>query len=181
MIHPTAEVQSKNIGTDTMVWQWVLILEKAVIGNNCNVNANVFIENDVVIKNNVTIKSGVQLWDGTIIGDDVFIGPNATFTNHLFPRSKKYPDTYLKTVIKKGASIGANSTIVGDIIIGEYAMIGAGSLVTKNVPNNVLVFGVPAKSIGYVCNCGEKLNKDLICARCKAAYRLENGKLWEVK
>ncbi len=137
-IHKLSDVQSKNIGKDTKVWQYCVILENAIIGENCNICAYVLIENDVVIGNNVTIKSGVQLWDGLVVEDNVFIGPNVTFTNDLYPRSKKYPEKFLKTVIKKGASIGANVTIIPGVVIGENAMIAAGSIVTKNVPDNYL-------------------------------------------
>jgi UDP-2-acetamido-3-amino-2,3-dideoxy-glucuronate N-acetyltransferase len=167
MIHKLADVQSKFIGNNTNIWQFCVVLPDAKIGNNCNINAFVFIENDVIIGNNVTIKSGVQIWDGIIIEDNVFIGPNVTFTNDMFPRSKKYPDKFLKTVIKKGASIGANSTIIGGITIGKYAMIGAGSVVTKNVGEQELWFGNPAKFKGYVCKCGRKCDKSLICEYCK--------------
>ena len=136
MIHKLADVQSKNIGKNTNIWQFCVILPNAVIGSNCNICANVLIENNVVIGNNVTIKSGVQLWDGLRVEDNVFIGPNVTFTNDMYPKSKVYPDKFLQTVIKKGASIGANSTILPNIIIGENSLIAAGSIVTKDVPAN---------------------------------------------
>ena len=147
MIHKLADVQSKHIGQNTNIWQFCVILPDAVIGDNCNICANVFVENDVSIGNNVTVKCGVQLWDGVRIEDDCFIGPNVTFTNDLFPRSKQYPQEFEKTIIKKGASIGANSTILAGITIGEHAMIGAGSVVTKDVPANTLWYGNPAKLI----------------------------------
>lgn len=147
MIHPLSDVQSKEIGEGTTVWQFCVILKGARIGNNCNINCHVFIENDVVIGDNVTIKPGVQLWDGITIEDNVFIGPNVTFTNDLKPRSKQYPQSFLKTIVKKGASIGANATILPGITIGENAMIGAGSVVLKNVPANTLWVGNPAKQI----------------------------------
>ena len=145
MIHHLADVQSKNIGKGTTVWQFCVILENASIGKNCNINCNVFIENDVKIGNNVTIKSGVQIWDGITLEDNVFIGPNATFTNDLLPRSKQYPKKFSRTLIKKGASVGANATILAGFIIGENALIGAGSVVTKDVPNNEIWIGNPAK------------------------------------
>ncbi len=113
MIHKLADVQSLNIGEHTTIWQFCVVLSGAKLGSNCNINAHCFIENDVIIGDNVTVKSGVQLWDGVTIEDNVFIGPNVTFTNDFLPRSKKYPDTFLKTIIKQGASIGANSTLVG--------------------------------------------------------------------
>ena len=147
MIHKLSDVQCENIGENTNIWQFCIILKNAKIGNNCNINAQVLVENDVIIGDNVTIKSGVQIWDGVTLEDNVFIGPNVTFTNDLMPRSKQYPKEFLKTTIKKSASIGANSTIVGGVTIGEFAMIGAGSVVTKNVPANALVGGVPSKII----------------------------------
>ena len=167
MIHQLADVQTEYIGDNTNVWQFCVILENARIGNNCNINAQVFVENNVIIGDNVTIKSGVQIWDGIILEDNVFIGPNVTFTNDLMPRSKQYPKEFLKTTIKKSASIGANSTIVGGITIGEYAMIGAGSVVTKNVGTQELWFGNPATHRGYVCKCGQKCDDKLICNECK--------------
>ena len=144
-IHEKAEVQTGSIGNGTLVWQYSIILKGAKLGNNCNINAHVFIENDVVIGNNITVKCGVQLWDGITVEDDVFIGPNVTFTNDKYPRSKVYPDEFSKTIIKKGASIGANATILGGIVIGKNAMIGAGSVVTKDVPEGELWIGNPAK------------------------------------
>ena len=167
IIHTSSDVQTSNIGDGTSVWQYTVILKGAVIGNHCNINCNVFIENDVQIGNNVTIKSGVQVWDGITIEDNVFIGPNVTFTNDFIPRSKQYPTNFLKTTIKKGASIGANSTIIDGIKIGEYAMIGAGSVVTKNIQNNELWYGNPAIKKGYICKCGTKCDDSLICNNCK--------------
>ena len=150
MIHPTSDVKSTNIGENTNIWQFCVVFPQAKIGSNCNICAQVLIENEVVIGNNVTIKSGVQIWDGITIEDDVFIGPNATFTNDLFPRSKN-PDWKLaKTVIKKGASIGANATILAGVTIGENAMIGAGSVVTKDVPANTVWYGNPARFVREV-------------------------------
>lgn len=147
MIHPLSDCKSNNIGKDSNIWQFCVIFPEAQIGDNCNICANVLIENDVVLGNNVTVKSGVQLWDGITIEDDVFIGPNATFTNDLYPRSKNPDWEMKKTIIKKGASIGANATILCGITIGENAMIGAGSVVTKDVPAGELWYGNPAKSI----------------------------------
>lgn len=149
-IHDLADVQSESIGEDSKVWQFCVILKDAVIGNNCNINAQVLIENDVIIGNNVTVKSGVQIWDGTRIEDNVFIGPNATLTNDLMPRSKKYPEKFAGITLKKGCSIGANATLLPGIIVGEGAMIGAGAVVTKDVPNNAIMVGNPAVIKGYV-------------------------------
>ncbi len=145
MIHHLADVQSKNIGKGTTIWQFCVILENASIGKNCNINCNVFIENDVKIGDNVKIKPGVQIWDGITIEDDVFIGPNVTFTNDLFPRSKNKTFDLKRTLIKKGVSIGANATLLAGITIGENTLIGAGSVVTKDVPANEIWMGNPAK------------------------------------
>lgn len=166
MKHSLADIQTSNIGKNTTIWQYCVILENAIIGDNCNINAFVFIENDVLLGNNVTIKSGVQIWDGITIEDNVFIGPNVTFTNDFLPRSKQYPNKFLKTFIKKGASLGANSTIIGGISIGNYAMIGAGSVVTKDVPSHELWYGNPAKFHSYVCKCGNKCSEACTCEKC---------------
>ncbi len=149
-IHPKAGVATDSIGEGTKIWQFVVILKGAEIGKNCNICANVLIEGDVVISDNVTVKSGVQLWDGTRIENNVFIGPNATFTNDLFPRSKEYPETFSGITIKRHASIGANATILPGVTIGEYSMVGAGAVVTKDVPDKAVVVGNPAKIIRYV-------------------------------
>jgi UDP-2-acetamido-3-amino-2,3-dideoxy-glucuronate N-acetyltransferase len=146
MIHPLSDCLSTNIGENTNVWQYVVVLSKAVVGDNCNICAHSFIENDVKIGDNVTVKCGVYLWDGITIEDNVQIGPNVTFTNDKYPRAKK-DFTLQRTLIKNNASIGAGSTILGGITIGENAMIGAGSLVTKNIPDNELWYGSPASFI----------------------------------
>ncbi|QPJ99040.1 N-acetyltransferase [Enterobacter mori] len=149
-IHKLSDVQTTSIGDGTTIWQFVVILKDAVIGNNCNICANSLIENNVVIGNNVTVKSGVYIWDGVRIEDDVFIGPCVAFTNDKHPRSKVYPDEFLQTTIRKGASIGANATILPGVEIGEKAIIGAGSVVTKDVPPYAVVVGNPARFIKWV-------------------------------
>jgi UDP-2-acetamido-3-amino-2,3-dideoxy-glucuronate N-acetyltransferase len=149
-VHSHALCESENIGKDTRVWAFAHVLPGAAIGSECNLCDNVFIENDVIIGDRVTLKCGVQVWDGITIEDDVFIGPNATFTNDLFPRSKVYPETFSRTIIRRGASLGANCTILPGITIGTNAMIGAGAVVTRSVPPNAIVVGNPAKIIGYV-------------------------------
>ena len=162
MIHLKSDVLTESIGEDTSIWQYCVVLPEAIIGKNCNICANVFIENKVVIGDNVTIKNGVQIWDGVTIENDVFIGPNTTFTNELIPRSKNHIIENLKnTLIKKGATIGANSTILPEITIGEYAFIGAGSVVTTDVPPNTLFYGNPAKQKGYITNEGVILDMEM--------------------
>ena len=145
MIHKLADCQTAIIGENTNVWQFVVVLPKAHIGENCNICAHCFVENDVIIGNNVTIKNGVYLWDGIELEDNVFVGPNVTFTNDKYPRSKKYPDQFQKTTLKKGCSIGAASVILGGITIGQNAMVAAGSVVTKDIPANELWMGTPAR------------------------------------
>ena len=149
-IHHLADVQCDEIGEGTRIWQFCVVLAGARIGANCNICAQVFIENDVVIGDNVTVKCGVQLWDGLRVGNDVFIGPNATFTNDRFPRSQVYPDSFPQTRILDGASIGANATILPGLTIGEGAMVAAGAVVTRDVPPQALVVGNPARVMRYL-------------------------------
>ena len=152
MIHPLSDCMNNSIPEDTNIWQFCVIFPNCQIGSNCNICAGVLIENDVMIGNNVTIKSGVQVWDGVVIEDDVFIGPNVTFTNDLFPRSKVRPGKFARTIVGKGASIGANATILAGHTIGENAMIGAGSVVTKDIPANTVYCGNPARFVRFVDN-----------------------------
>ena len=152
-IHPLAAVAEASIGSGTRVWQFVVILRGAQVGADCNICAHTMIEGDVIIGDRVTVKSGVFLWDGTRIEDDVFIGPNATFTNDLMPRSKVYPEAFSGITVRRGASIGANATLLPGITIGEYAMVGAGAVVTKDVEPHSVVIGNPARVI-------RKLNHD---------------------
>jgi UDP-2-acetamido-3-amino-2,3-dideoxy-glucuronate N-acetyltransferase len=149
-IHPTADVASPRIGEDTRVWQFVVILAGAVIGRDCNICSHVFIENDVVVGDRCTVKCGVQLWDGITLEDDVFIGPNATFANDPFPRSRVALEEYPRTLVKKGASIGANATLLPGVVIGERAMVGAGAVVVDDVPPGAVVAGNPARVLRMV-------------------------------
>ncbi len=142
MIHHTSNVQSNNIGKDTNIWQFCVVLPNAKIGENCNICSHCFIENDVVIGDNVTIKCGVYIWDGTIIEDNVFIGQNATFCNDRYPKSRNKNWVLEPVIIKRGASIGANATILPGITIGENAKIGAGAIVTRDVEPNETVIGI---------------------------------------
>jgi acetyltransferase-like isoleucine patch superfamily enzyme len=148
-VHPQALCESENVGDGTRVWAFAHVLPGAVIGADCNICDGVFVENDVVVGDRVTVKCGVQLWDGVRLEDDVFVGPNATFTNDLFPRSREHPDSFPQTVVGTGASIGANATILPGVTIGRRAMVGAGAVVTKDVPPNAVVVGNPARITGY--------------------------------
>ncbi len=148
--HPNAIVESTKVGKGTRIWAFAHVLPGAVIGEDCNLCDHTFIENDVTLGNRVTVKCGVQIWDGITIEDDVFIGPNATFTNDAFPRSKVYPESFARTLVRKGASIGANATILPGLIINQYAMVGAGAVVTKDIPPYAIVVGNPAHISGYV-------------------------------
>ena len=148
-VHPQALCESPNVGEGTRVWAFVHVLPGAVIGRDCNVCDGVFIENDVRIGDRVTVKSGVQLWDGVMLEDDVFVGPNATFTNDAFPRSRQRPPQFLRTTVERGASIGANATILPGVTIGRGAMVGAGAVVVRSVPNWAIVAGNPARIVGY--------------------------------
>ena len=141
MIHPLSDMQSHNIGENTNVWQFCVVLPNAKIGNNCNVCSHCFIENDVIIGDNVTIKCGVQIWDGMRIEDDVFIGPNVTFCNDRYPKSRSKNWRLEPVIVKKGAMIGANATILPGVTIGSNAIIAAGAIVTKDVPDNAKVIG----------------------------------------
>ncbi len=170
-IHPLSDVQTDKIGNGTTIWQFCVVLKGASLGENCNVCANSLIENEVVIGNNVTIKSGVQLWDGIHVEDDVFIGPNVTFTNDLVPRSKCYPDSFAKIHLHKGCSIGANSTIIAGCEIGRYALVGAGSVVTKSIPPNTVWYGNPARHKGYITNEGILLDMN---------KRDDSGKIYSI-
>lgn len=149
-IHPLSICESKKIGRGTRIWAFSHVLPSAEIGENCNICENVFIENSVKVGNNVTIKNGVQIWDGISIEDDVFIGPNVTFCNDKYPRSGNRNFNLLPTTIKHGASIGANATILPGIQIGQFAIVGAGSVVTKDVHDYQVVAGNPAKQIRHI-------------------------------
>jgi UDP-2-acetamido-3-amino-2,3-dideoxy-glucuronate N-acetyltransferase len=173
-VHPKAQVETDSIGEGTRVWALSYILSNAIIGKNCNICSHTFIEDKVIIGDNVTVKSGVYIWNGVIVADEVFIGPNVTFTNDITPRSKQYPERFIETIIEQGASIGANATIIAGNKIGKYSMVGAGSVVTKDIPNNTLWYGNPCSFKAYICNCGTKLDDNLTCPKCKSQYELKN-------
>lgn len=178
-IHESASIsQGAQIGAGTTIWQNCIIQDGVIIGQNCNIGANVFLEKGVRIGNGVKIKNNIAIYNGVEIGDDVFLGPNCVFTNVINPRafiSRKHE--FKKTVIFKGATIGANATIICGHIIGKYSMIGAGTVVAHDVEDYALVVGNPDRKIGLVCECGCRLNQDNRCEECGLSYRIVNNHL----
>lgn len=172
-VHPTAIVDTKNIGNGTRIWAFVHVLKNVTIGENCNICDHCFVEGGVTIGDNSTIKSGIYIWEGVTIENDVFLGPNVVFTNDVWPRSKNYKPAE-KIIIKKGASIGANSTILGGVTIGEYSMSGIGSVITKNIKPYSLVYGNPAKHAGWIDELGNKLKKVKV-----NTWKSESGQLFK--
>jgi UDP-2-acetamido-3-amino-2,3-dideoxy-glucuronate N-acetyltransferase len=176
-VHQNALIEpGAQIGRGTRVWAFAHILPGARIGADCNICDHVFIENDVVIGDRVTVKCGIYIWDGVQIKDDVHLGPNVVFTNVMKPRSRRYPDAFARTVVKEWASIGANATLLPGISIGRWAMIGAGTVVTRDVPDFAVIVGNPGRHIGYICVCDERLhplNEHLSfhCSSCGREYR----------
>lgn len=173
-IHETAEVSdSAIIGNGTKIWNQAQIRNNTELGENCVISKNVYIDEHVKIGNRVKIQNNVNVYHGVIIEDDVFLGPSMTFTNDMFPRAFNTNWKITETLVKKGASIGANATIRCGITIGEYATIGAGSVVTKDVPSQALFVGNPAHQIGWVCKCGFKLDENGTCTACGEKYELK--------
>lgn len=180
-VHETAIVDAgAKIGAGTHIWHWVHICAGAKIGERCSFGQNVFVGNKVVIGNNVKVQNNVSIYDDVIVEDDVFCGPSMVFTNVFNPRSHvSRKHEYRKTLVKKGATIGANATIVCGNNVGRYAFIGAGAVVTKNVPDYALMAGNPARQIGWICQCGEKLRgegEEIACSVCREHYRIVSGK-----
>lgn len=166
-IHPTADVDNTAIiGEGTKIWNQAQVRNDAVVGNNCIISKNVYIDEHVVVGNNVKIQNNVNVYHGVTVEDDVFLGPSMTFTNDMYPRAFNSEWKISETLVKKGASIGANATIRCGITIGEYAMVGAGSVVTKDVEPYALVIGNPARQIGWVCMCGGKIDDAGFCLEC---------------
>jgi len=179
-IHPHALIdEGVSIGTNTRIWAFAHIVRGAVIGNDCNICDHTFIEEKVVIGNRVTFKCGVYLWDGMIVEDDVFIGPNAVFTNDMRPRSRQVPAEYAVTRLRQGCTIGAGAIILPGLIIGRWAMVGAGSVVSKDVPDFALVIGSPARLKAWICQCGSEVDfseREQTHCRCGRTYRRLSNK-----
>jgi acetyltransferase-like isoleucine patch superfamily enzyme len=175
-IHPNAIVESQLIGEGTRIWAFAHVMKEVVIGRNCNVGEHCFLETGAIIGSNVTIKNGNMIWDGVKLEDGTFVGPGVLFTNDLFPRSPRLPeakgryqgtDWRVPTLVNLGASIGAGAVIIAGVTIGSFAMVGAGTVVTKDVPSHALVVGNPARIVGWVCKCGNRLSGDEEEARCE--------------
>jgi len=172
LVHPNAK-----IGEGSRIWANANILEGAIIGRHCNVCDGCFMERGAVIGDHVTLKNGVAVFDGVTLEDDVFVGAGVAFINDRNPRSNRQDAwTLEKTLVQKGASIGANATIMCGITIGHYAIVGAGAVVTKNVPDHTIVVGNPAAQVGYACSCGQRLNDELKCS-CDCSYQISDNKL----
>ncbi|MGN6692769.1 MAG: acyltransferase [Aquihabitans sp.] len=182
-VHPQGLCESGQVGAGTRVWAFAHVLPGAVVGAGCNLGESTFVEGGAVLGDRVTIKNGVQVWDRVTIEDDVFVGPNATFTNVLTPRAflKKGSEAFNPTVVRAGATIGANATIVCGTEIGPLAFVGAGAVVTRDVPAQTLVAGNPARPIGRVCRCAQRLTEDRSCPECGRRYdEAADGTLTEI-
>jgi UDP-2-acetamido-3-amino-2,3-dideoxy-glucuronate N-acetyltransferase len=179
--HPTAIVdEGAQIGPGTRIWHWVHVSGGAVIGAKCSLGQNVYVGSQVVIGDNVRIQNNVSVYDDVCLEDDVFCGPSMVFTNVINPRSHvPRKNEYRRTLVKRGASIGANATIVCGNTVGRYAMVGAGAVVTKDVPDYALVIGTPARQLGWICQCGERLHAAdgaAACRACGSSYRIREGR-----
>lgn len=177
-IHPSVIIDDgATIGDGSRIWHWTHVCAKAQIGQNCSLGQNVFVSNDVVIGNNVKIQNNISIYDAVRIEDDVFCGPSMVFTNVYNPRSSIVrKDEYRKTIVRRGATLGANCTIVCGVKIGEYAFIGAGAVVNRDVKPYELVLGVPAKHAGWMCRCGIRLQgNDIAHCHCGMAYQMDKG------
>ena len=184
-VHPNALVESAKIGPGTRIWAFAHVMKGAQIGRGCNICDHVFVESNARIGNNVTVKNGVAIWDGVVIEDNVFIGPNVVLTNDRNPRAevKKSREEWLPTLIRAGATIGANATVLCGITIGSYAFIAAGTVVTRDVPDYAVVVGVPGRMKGWMCRCGKQLRvarRLAKCASCGREYKKDSNGLREV-
>ncbi len=178
-VHETAVVDDPDVlGSGTRVWHFCHVMAKARVGADCVLGQNVFVGNGAVIGDRVRIQNNVSVYDGCVIEDDVFLGPSCVLTNVINPRSEvERKHEFRRTLIRKGATVGANATIVCGATIGEYAFIGAGSVVTGDVPAYALIYGVPGRQKGFMCRCGVRLGDALVCDACNSEYDMEGGRL----
>jgi acetyltransferase-like isoleucine patch superfamily enzyme len=176
-VHPLALCESEDVGPRTRIWAFAHVLDGARIGADCNVGGHAFVEGGVVVGDGVTVKNGVLLWSGVAVEDEVFLGPGAVFTNDASPRAPypKGPAGWRATLVRRGATVGANATILSGLTIGPWAMVGAGSVVTGDVGAHALVAGNPARQAGWACRCGRALPAELACPACGRSYRLADG------
>lgn len=175
-VHPQALCESQDVGPGTRIWAFAHVMDGARVGAGCNIGGGAFVEAGAVVGDRVTVKNGVLIWDRVIVGNDVFLGPNMVFTNDLNPRAsaRKAREEFSETVVEDGASIGANATILCGLTIRASAMVGAGSVVTRDVPARAVVVGNPARQTGWVCDCGERLGPSIRCDRCQRSYRQDD-------
>jgi len=186
-VHPSALCESDHVGAGTRIWAFAHVMSGAVVGQDCNIGDHAFIESGAVVGDRVTVKNQVMIWEGVTVGEEVFLGPGVIFTNDAHPRSPRMPeaaaryqrkeDWLERTEVGRGASIGAGAIIICGVTIGSHAMIAAGALVTKNVADYALVVGQPARSLGWVCVCGQRLSDQLICPHCRKRYEMEGDRL----
>jgi UDP-2-acetamido-3-amino-2,3-dideoxy-glucuronate N-acetyltransferase len=173
-VHPNGLCESAQVGAGTRIWAFAHVLDGAVIGRDCNLGDCSFVEGGAVLGDRVVVKNGVSIWSGVALDDDVFVGPNVVFTNDLVPRAAPYrtpPEDWLPTRVHAGASLGANATLVCGITVGRHAFVGAGAVVTRDVPAHGLVVGNPAKPVGWICLCGGRLSAPFVCPDCGRAYQ----------
>lgn len=176
-VHEHGLCESEDVGAGTRVWAFAHVMDGARVGRNCNVCGGAFVEAGAIVGDRVTIKNNVLIWDRVQIGDDVFLGPNAVFTNDLNPRAafKKEPEAFSATVVESGATVGANATIVAGNRLGRSSFVGAGAVVTSDVPPHAVVVGTPASRIGWMCTCGERLDESLSCPACGRGFEHDAG------
>jgi acetyltransferase-like isoleucine patch superfamily enzyme len=175
VVHPTALCESECVGPGTHVWAFAHVMPGAVVGSHCNLCDHTYVDDGATIGDGVTVKNGVSVWDRVTLADDVFVGPNVAFTNDRVPRARPYrtaPEQYLATDVRRGAVLGANATIVCGVTIGRHALVGAGAVVTGDVPDHAVVVGAPARRIGWICVCGEQLDERLRCS-CGRIFRMD--------